>query len=161
MSGDHPLQLFNRSGTGVPVTPERAREAARHVEEGENCRFSLLELVYVDEEGIREINREYLEREYVTDIITFRYDGEDEARGDGPDAPGGHGPDPGIEATLYCCAPRIREQAEEYGEPEEREFCRVLVHGLLHLAGYGDDTEARREEMTRREDHYLRRMVGD
>ncbi|MDZ7774012.1 MAG: rRNA maturation RNase YbeY [Balneolaceae bacterium] len=148
MSGEYPLQLFNRSGTGVPLTPACAREAARLVEKGENCRFSLLEIVYVDEEAIREINREYLDRTYVTDIITFRYDTGEEA------SPAAETKS-GIEATLYCCASRIAEQAADYGEGEGREFRRILLHGLLHLAGYGDDTPARKKEMTRREEHYL------
>lgn len=147
MPGSDPLQLFNRSGRSIPLDENEALSLLRLVEEGESCSFALVELVYVKAERMREINRQYLGRDYLTDIITFRYD-EEEERDD-------------LEGTLYCCAERIREQAGEYGEAADREFRRVFVHGLLHMAGYGDDTPEGREAMTVLEDRYLDRWEAD
>lgn len=143
MPGSDPLQLFNRSGRSIPLDENGALSLLRLVEEGEGCSFALIELVYVKAERMREINRQYLGHDYLTDIITFRYDEEKE----GED----------MEGTLYCCARRIREQAGEYGEPADREFRRVFVHGLLHLAGYGDDSPEDRKNMRVLEDRYLDR----
>lgn len=142
MPGSTPLQLFNRSGHSIPLDETQALSLLRLVEEGERCSFALVELVYVKAKRMREINSQYLGRDYLTDIITFRYDEESEEE---------------MEGTLYCCAERIREQAGEYGEPAEREFRRVFLHGLLHLAGYGDDMPEDREHMRALEDRYLDR----
>lgn len=88
--------------------------------------FELVEVVYVDEAEIQRINTEYLKHEYVTDIITFRLDEQQT--------------DSTIEGTIYCCAQRIFEQAEEFDQQPRTEFLRVLIHGLIHLNGYNDQT---------------------
>lgn len=102
----------------------------------------MLELVYVTEENIIKINREFLDRAYVTDIISFRYD-EDKTNA-------------AIEGTLYCCAPRIQEQSEEFAESEEQEFKRIFIHGLLHLIGYEDGSKEQKKKMTSLENKYLK-----
>lgn len=135
------VQFYNESGRPVPVDERIARKCISEVARQDACSFNLVELVYVDEEKIREINHEHLGRDYVTDIITFRYDEE--------------GNKIGIEGTLFCCARRISEQALEYEQEEETEFMRVLIHGLLHLAGYDDQSEEDRRQMREREDFYL------
>lgn len=103
--------------------------------------FEMIEVVYVDESAIVRINQEHLERDYVTDIITFRYD-EDPAHRH-------------VEGTLFCCASRIKEQAGEFNSSEKREFRRILVHGLLHLLDYEDQTDDEREQMRKLENRYL------
>lgn len=133
--------LFNTSGLPIPVDRSLLAAATARVIEGEGISFSLLEAVFVDEDDIVEINREYLGHEEVTDIITFRYD----------EPPSKDG----IEATLYCCAPRILEQADELKIPHKEEFLRIFIHGLLHLAGYDDGTPEQKQEIRRKEDFYL------
>jgi len=135
------IQLHNETDRSLPLDERILRKCVSEVARQDACSFSLVELVYVDEDTIRQINREHLYRDYVTDIITFRYDEE--------------GNRIGIEGTLFCCAPRIAEQAREYGEEEVTEFLRVLIHGLLHLAGYDDGTEEDQQKMRAREEFYL------
>lgn len=122
------------------------------ISEQEKVGFSMVELVYVSEEEIIRINREHLQRDYITDIITFRYD-EDEELGVIDNS--------AIEGTLFCCAPRIIEQGQEYQESPEREFQRILIHGLLHLTGYEDQTEEQKDEMTRLENFYLDKLTSN
>lgn len=98
--------------------------------------------MYVDETEITRINREYLDHDYVTDIITFRLD-------DGID-------NTAIEGTIYCCAQRITEQASEFNQTTKVEFLRVMIHGLIHLVGYNDQTNEEKKEMTLLEDHFLK-----
>jgi len=107
----------------------------------QNATFASIELIYVDEEGIVAINKKYLGREYVTDIISFRYDEREDLQA--------------IEGTLYCCAPRITEQSREFGTPKSQEFYRIFIHGLLHLTGYNDQTRKDKAVMTQLENHYL------
>ncbi|MGD8426826.1 MAG: rRNA maturation RNase YbeY [Balneolaceae bacterium] len=135
------IQVFNQTNLTIPVATSDFRKITDLIAEKEKCGFKLLEVVYVDEEEIMLINKEHLGRDYVTDIITFRYDEADK--------------NDQIEGTLFCCAPRIKEQAQEFGESSEQEFLRIYIHGLLHLAGYDDKTDSQKQQMTAKEDQYL------
>ncbi len=139
-----PLQLFNESEEHVSITQHDAASILDIIEQHESAKFELVELVYVSEDEIVRINKEHLDRDYVTDIISFRYD-DDEDSGDNT----------AIEGTLFCCAPRIKEQAEDFGETADQEFKRILIHGLLHLIGYDDRSEAEKKRMTELENTYL------
>lgn len=138
------IQLFNESNESIPLDLSTVRHCAGEVAKHENCYFALLEVVFVDESTIIEINKEYLERDYVTDIITFRYD-EDTLNDN-------------IEGTLYCCAQRIYEQSSEFNEDPETEFKRILIHGLLHLCGYDDQSAESKEKMSVKENFYLEKV---
>lgn len=140
-SADEKLLLNNASGIEVPVKKPSLISLLEIVENDQSVQFSEIELVYVDEEEIIRVNREFLDHDYVTDIITFRYDEETD--------------NSEIEATLYCCAPRIIEQSNEFKTDTETEFLRVFVHGLIHLAGYNDQTEEEKKRMTTLENRYL------
>ena len=123
----------------MPVQEQELLKLIDIAEQSESVRFKEIELVYVDEDEIVRINHEFLDRDYITDIITFRYDDNDQA----------------IEGTLYCCAPRIAEQSAEFEDDLNTEFLRVFVHGLIHLAGHNDQTPDDKKQMTDLEDQYL------
>lgn len=137
-----PIQIFNTSGIEIPITESDAIFILEQIQIHQNCEYDNVELVYVDETEITRINREYLDHDYVTDIITFRLD-------DGID-------NTAIEGTIYCCAQRITEQASEFNQTTKVEFLRVMIHGLIHLVGYNDQTNEEKKEMTLLEDHFLK-----
>lgn len=126
MEGFHPIQLFNTSGIEIPILETDAIFLLDAVSKHFEVDFELVEVVYVDEAEIQRINTEYLNHEYITDIITFRLDEQQT--------------DSAIEGTIYSCAQRIFEQAEEFDQQPRTEFLRVLIHGLIHLNGYNDQT---------------------
>ncbi|MGM0545149.1 MAG: rRNA maturation RNase YbeY [Bacteroidota bacterium] len=136
------IQLFNQTELSIPFSESYCRNVAQMIAKNEGCSFSFVEVVYVDENEIVRINKEHLDRDYVTDIITFRYDE--------PDTPND------IEGTLFCCAPRIIEQADEFNESPKREFLRIFIHGLLHLVGYDDQSHNQKAQMTAKENTYLK-----
>ncbi|MEX0770410.1 MAG: rRNA maturation RNase YbeY [Balneolaceae bacterium] len=140
------LQVFNPSYFDLPIDESTLLNILAQIEQGEKAAFSLLEVVYVDEDEIIRINQKYLDRDFITDIISFRYD-EGEAN-------------QSIEGTLYCCAPRIAEQASEFGASRAEEFYRVFIHGLLHLIGYDDQSNVEKEQMTLLEDQYLKQGIS-
>lgn len=135
------VEVINESGMEVPVDEKLALKCIGEVARQDACSFSFIEIVYVGEEKIQQVNNDHLGHDYITDIITFRYD---EILNN-----------INIEGTLFCCAPRISEQAIEYNQDIGDEYIRVLIHGLLHLAGYDDKSEQERETMRARENHYL------
>ena len=138
------LEIFNPSGYALPIQESDAQKLFELVEKGESVQFNSVEIVFTDESGIIEINSEYLKRDYVTDIISFRLDDDDSNQA--------------IEGTLYCCAPRIAEQSGEFDSDPESEFLRIIVHGLLHLIGYDDQTDSDKSAMTLLEDKYLQSL---
>ncbi len=139
------ITIHNESGESLPITASTISALAALIGEQEKTTFGMIEVVYVDERTIVEINRHYLQHDYVTDIITFPYQ------------------DPGadlLEGTLYCCASRIRRQAGELNESVENEFQRIFIHGMLHLTGYDDKTKEEQAAMRKREDFYLKAYSG-
>jgi probable rRNA maturation factor len=136
------LEIYNESDRSIPLSDEDHLALLRQVEQHDEGTFLQVELVYVTPERIVEINNEFLGRDYVTDIISFRYDDLEEDH-------------TAVEGTLYCCADRIAEQAAEWEASETDEFRRVFVHGLLHLLDYEDQSDEEREAMRNRENYYL------
>lgn len=135
------IVLLNESGIDVPVSVTDIRAIIDAVSISENVSFHLVEVVYVDQQRISTLNSNYLGKDYVTDIITFPYSPADQTSD--------------IEVTLTCCAQRIEEQALEFGSGRISEFCRVIIHGLLHVSGYNDQSENESIIMKNRENYYL------
>lgn len=139
------LEIFNESGYSIPVEEETLLRILHDISLGENVVFSEVEVAYVSENDIIKTNWEFLQRDYVTDIITFSY------HEDSTIEP--------VEGTLYCCAPRIYEQARELGENSYDEFLRVFIHGVLHLCGYEDALKEQKYVMREKENYYLKTYI--
>ena len=99
--------------------------------------ISLLNFVLVNDEALLEINMAHLQHDTYTDIITF------DLR-ENPIDP--------IEGEIYISIERVAENAITAGVDFEIEFIRVVSHGLLHLLGYKDKTDAQAKEMRQEEE---------
>ena len=143
----------------VPVSEEDIQKILGERTAREHVQFRSVEVVFMSPEEIIEINKKYLNHDYVTDIITFRLD---EPSGDGEKSGIRHGNQDGkalvnesIEGTLCCCDDQIRKQSKELKTGEREEFLRVVIHGMLHLCGWEDETAEQRAAMRARENVYL------
>lgn len=94
--------------------------------------------MFVDDEKILEVNREYLGHDYYTDIITFDYDEGDVINGD-----------------IVISLDTVRSNAEQLGKPYDEELHRVIIHGILHLCGINDKGKGEREMMEAAENRAL------
>ena len=94
--------------------------------------------LFCDDEKILEVNREYLQHDYYTDIITFDYDEGDQINGD-----------------LVISLDTVRTNAEKFGKDYDEELHRVIIHGILHLCGINDKGPGEREIMEAAEDKAL------
>lgn len=94
--------------------------------------------IFVDDEKILEVNRQYLQHDYYTDIITFDYCEGDRISGD-----------------LFISLDTVRSNAELVGATYEEELYRVIIHGILHLCGINDKGPGEREIMEAAEDKAL------
>lgn len=94
--------------------------------------------LFCDDEKILEVNREYLQHDYYTDIITFDYDEDDVINGD-----------------LVISLDTIRTNAELFNKTYDEELYRVIIHGILHLCGINDKGPGEREIMEAAENKAL------
>ncbi|WP_080146519.1 rRNA maturation RNase YbeY [Marinilactibacillus piezotolerans] len=104
-----------------------------------------LSVTVVDNERIQAINKEYRDKDYATDVISFAMEDDTDVEwmiqlDDALDMPR-------VLGDLFVSIDKTEEQAEEYGHSFERELGFLIVHGLLHLNGYDHMTEAEEKEM--------------
>ena len=140
------LSYNNISGADLPFDENDFKQIVQIIEDRHKVSFGDVEVVFVDETEILRINEAHLNRDYVTDIISFNYN-----------EPGDHQ----VDGTLYCCAQRITEQSTEYESHPRSEFMRVVAHGLLHLVGYNDGSPEEKTIMTNYENEILELMNPD
>mgnify|MGYP003301045467 FL=1 len=111
---------------------------------GKRC--GAIAYIFVDDEKILEVNREFLQHDYYTDIITFDYTEGHKISGD-----------------LFISLDTVRTNAEDVGATYEEELHRVIIHGILHLCGINDKGPGEREIMEAEEDKALslrKEMMG-
>lgn len=99
--------------------------------------------IFVDDEEILRVNRQFLQHDYYTDIITFDYDDGDIVSGD-----------------LFISLDTVRSNAEGLQVPYAQELHRVIIHGILHLCGINDKGPGEREIMEAAENKALEMRQG-
>lgn len=99
--------------------------------------------LFVDDEKILEVNREYLGHDYYTDVITFDYDEDDTVSGD-----------------IIISLDTVRSNAQLFEKTYEDELYRVIIHGILHLCGINDKGPGEREIMEAAENKALAMRNG-
>ena len=110
----------------------------KFVAESEAKRLGDIAVIFCSDNYILDVNIKYLQHDYFTDIITFDYCEGNRLSGD-----------------LFISIDSVRENARFYGTEFPDELNRVIVHGLLHLMGYDDHTEADIALMRAKENYYL------
>ena len=101
-------------------------------------RVGRLTYVFCDDEYILQTNREFLQHDYYTDIITFDYSTSRRISGD-----------------MVISLDTVRSNAQQGGVGENNELCRVVIHGVLHLCGINDKGPGEREVMEQHENAAL------
>jgi probable rRNA maturation factor len=108
----------------------------------EETALDRVDIILTSDKALLKINKRFLKHAYYTDVITFNLS---ELSGR-------------VQGEIYISIDRTRENAGIYGLTLRSELCRVIIHGVLHLCGYGDRTNKEKEEMERKEDIYLSRL---
>lgn len=104
--------------------------------------YSELSITFVNNERIREINKEYRNKDKATDVISFAM----EDLGEGEIVPVGVDM-PRVLGDIIISVDKAKEQSEDYGHSYLREVVFLAVHGFLHLLGYDHETEEEEKEM--------------
>jgi len=123
-------------------------------------------VVLSDHDRVRALNRDYLGHDYHTDVLAFSF-AEAPGEADGETFPTGGSPavhdgdngstGPPVEGEVYVDLETAAERHGEFGATVEEEVRRYVIHGVLHLLGYDDGSDAGNAEMRDLENHYLDR----
>jgi probable rRNA maturation factor len=105
----------------------------------ENKKPGDLVFILTGDKSLLKINMQFLNHDYFTDVISFDYSEEVTVNGE-----------------IYISIDTIRRNAGRYKTEIEKELLRVMIHGVLHLCGYRDDSSKERRKMFRRQEMRLK-----
>lgn len=103
----------------------------------EKVKNAIFSIIFVEDDEIHRINKEYRKVDRVTDVISFAFEDNEEMMYN----------DIRVLGDIYICIPQMKRQAINYGHSEKRELSFLAVHGLLHLLGYDHMTKEEEKEM--------------
>ena len=101
-----------------------------------------INIIFTNDEYLLNINKQYLQHDYYTDIITFDYCEADIISGD-----------------IYISLDRVKENAQEFNQEFDVELHRVIIHGILHLIGYNDHSDEEKKIMRLKEGDCLKQIL--
>ena len=115
---------------GIKMPDIKKRETTEWIKE--------IAYIFCSDEKILEVNRQYLQHDYYTDIITFDYCEGNRLSGD-----------------LFISLETVKTNSEQFNTPYEEELHRTIIHGILHLCGINDKGPGEREIMEAAENKAL------
>jgi rRNA maturation RNase YbeY len=118
---------------------QKTIQAVQTVIAGERHQIETINVIFLTNQAIKQLNARFLRHNYATDVLTFRLN---EGRS--------------VDGELYISLDMARRQAKECGVGFMNEVLRLVIHGTLHLIGYGDDKPKESRLMKRKEEQYLR-----
>lgn len=130
--------LFHFEDVSFDIPQEdKLKDWLYSVAEKEGKPFFEVNYIFCSDEYLRKINIEYLDHDYYTDIITFPYDAQ------------------AVHGDMFISSERVAENAQTNSVSFYQELYRVMVHGVLHMIGYGDKTLEEEQTMREKENIYL------
>lgn len=130
---------YQTEGIQMPVIKKReTTEWIKAVAATYGKRVGEIAYIFCSDEKILEVNRQYLQHDYYTDIITFDYCQGDRLSGD-----------------LFISLETVKTNSEQFHTPYEEELHRTIIHGILHLCGINDKGAGEREMMEEAENKAL------
>ncbi|MDD5976721.1 MAG: rRNA maturation RNase YbeY [Bacteroidales bacterium] len=117
----------------------KIKQWIKQVIEAKGKKTGNITYIFCDDEYLLEVNKQYLQHDYYTDVITFDYVENDLISGD-----------------IFISTDRVRENALAFGSSETEELHRVIIHGALHLLGLKDKSEKEASQMRQAENEALK-----
>ncbi|AQG81375.1 rRNA maturation RNase YbeY [Spirosoma montaniterrae] len=133
------IRFFNEDVDYKLPQKQATRQWLKRQANAEGYAVGELNYIFCSDDYLLQVNRDHLQHDYYTDIITF--DNSETERL--------------IEGDIFISVDRVADNALHLGVSAEQEMRRVLAHGLLHLCGYGDKTDDEADVMRDKEDEWL------
>src|SRR5687767_12168673 len=129
------IRFFSEDRSAKIPKPRKTVTWIKSVIAIESKELGIVNFIFCSDEYLRKINLQYLNHSTYTDIVTFD---NSESRGM-------------IEGDIFISVDRVKDNAAKFNRPFQEELHRVLIHGILHLAGYSDKGPIRKSRMTKKE----------
>jgi rRNA maturation RNase YbeY len=133
-----PISFFNEDIAFELNNTEQIEPWIESIIHQYTCNLNFVNFIFCSDAYLHKLNVSYLKHDTLTDIITFPYT-----------------PPPQIEGDIFISIERVKENAQTYDVIFDEELIRVIIHGILHLCGFTDKTEAEKEEMHQKENEAL------
>jgi len=130
------ISVFNSSSHKF-LPKKKVQDKLKEVFSSESVGVSWVNVIYLNDDEIYQMNKEHLEHDYPTDVITFELEKEP------------------LEGEIYIGTDTAIYQAKECKVSSSNEMQRLAIHGALHLCGYNDKTDEQKQLMRQKEDFYL------
>ncbi len=130
------VQINNETEFDIPS--ESLRNVVRAIATDHGFTQGEISLAVIDDPSMHRLNREHLEHDYPTDVLSFVFEAEDS-----------------LEGEVIVSADTAKKVAPEYAWPAESELLLYFIHGTLHLVGHDDHEDEARQVMRDKESHYL------
>ena len=130
------IQFFNEGISFQPKKKNLIRSWLQKIVENNGAKIKEINFIFCSDEYLKQVNIDYLDHHYYTDIITFDNSEEEDK----------------LEGDIFISVDRIQENSIEFAKSFEEELHRVMAHGVLHLLGFGDKEEEEVIEMRKQED---------
>lgn len=132
------IQFIAENTTMPAIEKTKVKSWIKRVAEGYGRKTGDVSYIFCTDERILEVNKQYLQHDYYTDIITFDYSSASSISGD-----------------LFISLDTVKSNSEAFNTNYMDELHRILIHGILHLCGNDDKTPELRAEMTEKENQAL------
>ncbi len=133
------IEVEVNNASAHAIDEARLSEFVRAVLDGEGIRTAQVSVAVVDDKTIHRLNREYLDHDYATDVLSFSFERDEDQ----------------LNGELVISADTAARVAPEFGWSASDELLLYAAHGALHLVGYDDQDECDRDEMRSKERDYL------
>ncbi len=136
-----PISFFSEEIDFSLQHTEKFQQWIKQVIDQHHCTLSLLNFIFCDDAYLLKLNIEFLQHDTLTDIITFPYQDP-----------------PRVEGDIFISIDRVRENAQAFGVSFSDELSRVIIHGVLHLCGFGDKSDSEKAIMRSKEEEAIRSL---
>ncbi len=133
------IEFFSEDIDFAVKEPGKISQWIHKILHNEEKQLEHINIVFCSNEYLLKINKDYLNHNYFTDVITFPY----------------HKTNMPIQGDIFISIPQVEHNSYQFFTAFEEELNRVMAHGVLHLIGYSDYSNYEKEIMEEKEDYYL------
>ena len=139
------INILNELSSDLPLKNKAIKTIVVVILEHYKIYSYSINVVAVGDETLRKMKKKYFNKNLYTDVISFLLEKNSNF----------------IEGEVYICPKVIKVNAPEYASSFKKEFARVVIHGILHLLGYEDETDEQKKEMRNTENKFLKELNYD
>ena len=133
------IRFYNDCNLEISYDIDKLKKIILYIFNEEKSKLDEISVIFVNRNKLSKLKKEYFNKDQYTDVMVFNLENENSP----------------IEGEVYISIDDVRLNSKEYNVTFNKEFKRVLIHGILHLIGYNDDSEIAKQKMTKLEDKYL------